>query len=167
MFGRFRAPSDPHSIVIVSVASIATVYYTMYPWIQEQKERKRQEAHERFQLLKQADPIAAQTFINELSTEENWIQKKYREIAEKQSLKVRLQDDYYDTRASNMYTSQNIKFPSDIFDPLPEGTPKLHFPTVHEINASLLRGKTLSTPKPNQVFHPESNQQLVEEKTNV
>ncbi len=141
---RSTVPLDMHTMAVVAVASVASTYYTLLPWIEEQKTLKAQNEYHDFQKLKTENPTAAQAYIDNLRLQESWIDRKLREQKEKHQLYNDIGEKYIETRA--IYGTNSFSFSDDIYKPRSDLPFPVHFPTSQELDTSELVGKSLSLP---------------------
>eukprot|EP00461_Guttulinopsis_vulgaris_P004634 UN04636 len=153
--GRIRAPMDMHTAFVVSLASFASVYYTMYPWIQEAKAARAKKQYDAFQQLKREDPERAQRYIDSLRANERWYERKMREYRERQTVREQANQVYFDVRAQ--HGLKTVQFPDELYAPVPPEK-RIRVPTLDQLDQSELLGRSLSLPQ--DILGEQQEQQL-------
>lgn len=139
-----RVPLDTHTACVVAAASFASVYYTLYPWIQEQKATKAKMQYDAFQQLKQDDPERAQAYIDNLRAKERWYERMIREYREKQIIKDNADNEYFAVR--NQHGLKAVQFPDELYAPI-DPAKRIKIPTTEDLDNAQLIGRSLTVPQ--------------------
>lgn len=139
-----RVPLDTHTACVVAAASFASVYYTLYPWIQEQKATKAKLQYDAFQQLKQDEPERAQAYIDNLRAKERWHERMIREYREKQIIKDNADNEYFAVR--NQHGLKAVQFPDELYAPI-DPAKRIKIPTTEDLDNAQLIGRSLTVPQ--------------------